>query len=155
MLDGFVVVVFGEGCFTGAHGGVGFAGRRETDGAVFGDEVEKISEERAFVAEFLGADEKLASVNALGFGGVGIGNGGGMIDKTGAPTEENVGVVGILPGEGFKNRQGFDMFLLTKKSHGKFALGLIGVVGRGRSCRGRRSWRGLLCGGGRVGGESR
>ena len=74
-------------------------------------------------------------MNALGFGGVGIGNSGGVIDEAGAPAEEDVGVVGILFGERLENRQSFDMFLLVEKGDSKFALGLVGVVRRcGRGC---------------------
>jgi len=64
-------------------------------------------------------------MNALGFGGVGIGNSGGVIDEAGASAEEDVGVVGILFGERLENRQSFDMFLLVEKGDSKFALGLV------------------------------
>ena len=73
-------------------------------------------------------------MNALSLGGVGIGNGGGMIDEASAPAEENVSVVGILFGERFENGQGFDVLLLIQKGHGKFSLSLVSIVGRCRSC---------------------
>jgi len=132
VFDGFVVVIFCESGFAGAHGGVYDSGGGEGSGTVGGQEIEKIHEQVALFAQFFCAEKQFAGVNSLLASGFGISDRGGMIYETGAPAKENFGIIGILLGERFENRQCFHVLLLIEKSDGEFALGLIGVVGSGR-----------------------